>query len=133
MLEAVQMSVLPKVIETPKIAAVAKDGIQLIAVCRVTVRTNLQQFVGGATLGGLANVFRRSLVEIAKHVTVLVRHHRPLGGAGRRERRGATQRQRFAIEQCRIVVLRPFHLDKAPQGRCRAGHGPALRKQTVVA
>src|SRR3990172_261532 len=36
-LEAVQMSVIPKVIETPKIAAVAKDGIQLIAVCRVTV------------------------------------------------------------------------------------------------
>src|ERR671923_770585 len=47
-LEAVQMSVLPKVIETPKIAAVAKDGIQLIAVSRVTVRTNLDRLVGGA-------------------------------------------------------------------------------------
>ena len=47
-LEAVQMSVLPKVIETPKIAAVAKDGIQLIAVCRVTVRTNIERLVGGA-------------------------------------------------------------------------------------
>ena len=47
-LEAVQMSVLPKVIETPKIAAVAKDGIQLIAVCRVTVRTNIDRLVGGA-------------------------------------------------------------------------------------
>src|SRR5512145_414029 len=47
-LEAVQMSVLPKVIETPKIAAVAKDGIQLIAVSRVTVRTNIDRLVGGA-------------------------------------------------------------------------------------
>ena len=47
-LEAVQMSVLPKVIETPKIAAVAKDGIQLISVCRVTVRTNIDRLVGGA-------------------------------------------------------------------------------------
>ena len=47
-LEAVQMSVLPKVIETPRIAAVAKDGIQLIAVSRVTVRTNIDRLVGGA-------------------------------------------------------------------------------------
>jgi uncharacterized protein YqfA (UPF0365 family) len=47
-LEAVQMSVIPKVIETPKIAAVAKDGIQLIAVSRVTVRTNIDRLVGGA-------------------------------------------------------------------------------------
>jgi uncharacterized protein YqfA (UPF0365 family) len=42
------MSVIPKVIETPRIAAVAKDGIQLIAVSRVTVRTNLDRLVGGA-------------------------------------------------------------------------------------
>ena len=47
-LEAVRMSVLPKVIETPKIAAVAKDGIQLIVVSRVTVRTNIDRLVGGA-------------------------------------------------------------------------------------
>ncbi len=47
-LEAVKMSVSPKVIETPKIAAVAKDGIQLIAVSRVTVRTNIDRLVGGA-------------------------------------------------------------------------------------
>lgn len=46
--EAVKMSVIPKVIETPRIAAVAKDGIQLIAVSRVTVRTNLDRLVGGA-------------------------------------------------------------------------------------
>jgi uncharacterized protein YqfA (UPF0365 family) len=47
-LEAVKMSVLPKVIETARVAAVAKDGIQLIAVSRVTVRTNLDRLVGGA-------------------------------------------------------------------------------------
>jgi uncharacterized protein YqfA (UPF0365 family) len=47
-LAAVQMSVIPKVIETPRIAAVAKDGIQLIAVSRVTVRTNIDRLVGGA-------------------------------------------------------------------------------------
>ena len=47
-LAAVQMSVIPKVIETPRIAAVAKDGIQLIAISRVTVRTNLDRLVGGA-------------------------------------------------------------------------------------
>ena len=47
-LEAVKMSVIPKVIETASIAAVAKDGIQLVAVSRVTVRTNLDRLVGGA-------------------------------------------------------------------------------------
>lgn len=47
-LEAVQMSVNPKVIDTKRVAAVAKDGIQLIAVARVTVRANIEQLVGGA-------------------------------------------------------------------------------------
>ena len=46
--EAVQMSVNPKVIDTPPVAAVAKDGIQLIAKARVTVRANIKQLVGGA-------------------------------------------------------------------------------------
>jgi uncharacterized protein YqfA (UPF0365 family) len=46
--QAVQISVNPKVINTPKVAAVAADGIQLIAVARVTVRANIQQLVGGA-------------------------------------------------------------------------------------
>ncbi len=46
--DAVKMSVIPKVIETPRIAAIAKDGIQLIAVSRVTVRTNIDRLVGGA-------------------------------------------------------------------------------------
>lgn len=47
-LEAVQMSVNPKVIDTPPVTAVAKDGIQLIAKARVTVRANIRQLVGGA-------------------------------------------------------------------------------------
>jgi uncharacterized protein YqfA (UPF0365 family) len=47
-LEAVQVSVNPKVIQTPKVAAVAKDGIQVIAVARVTVRANIDRLVGGA-------------------------------------------------------------------------------------
>lgn len=46
--EAVQVSVNPKVIQTPKVAAMAKDGIQLIAVARVTVRANINRLVGGA-------------------------------------------------------------------------------------
>ena len=46
--EAVQISVNPKVINTPNVAAVAADGIQLIAKARVTVRANIQQLVGGA-------------------------------------------------------------------------------------
>ncbi len=47
-LEAVQMSVVPKVIETPPVAAIAKDGIELRAKARVTVRTNIERLVGGA-------------------------------------------------------------------------------------
>ncbi|MBT3646660.1 MAG: flotillin-like protein FloA [Flavobacteriales bacterium] len=46
--EAVTMSVNPKVIDTPPVTAVAKDGIQLIAKARVTVRANIKQLVGGA-------------------------------------------------------------------------------------
>ena len=46
--EAVQMSVNPKVINTPPVTAVAKDGIQLTAKARVTVRANIKQLVGGA-------------------------------------------------------------------------------------
>jgi uncharacterized protein YqfA (UPF0365 family) len=47
-LEAVQVSVNPKVINTPRVAAMAKDGIQLIAIARVTVRANINRLVGGA-------------------------------------------------------------------------------------
>lgn len=55
-LEAVKMSVNPRVIETPKVSAVAKDGIQLLAIARVTVRTNIDRLVGGA---GEATVLAR--------------------------------------------------------------------------
>ena len=47
-LDAVKVSVNPKVIETPRVAAMAKDGIQLIATARVTVRANINRLVGGA-------------------------------------------------------------------------------------
>ncbi len=55
-LEAVKMSVIPKVIETPLVAAMAKDGIQLKAIARITVRTNIDRLVGGA---GEATVLAR--------------------------------------------------------------------------
>jgi len=48
-LDAVKMSVLPKVITTPMVSAVAMDGIQLKATTKVTVRTNIERLVGGAT------------------------------------------------------------------------------------
>lgn len=54
--EAVTMSVTPKVIETPVISAVAKDGIELMVKARVTVRTNLERLIGGA---GEATVLAR--------------------------------------------------------------------------
>ncbi|WP_129596767.1 flotillin-like protein FloA [Anaerophilus nitritogenes] len=47
-LSAVQVSVNPKVIETPKVAAVAKDGIEVMVKARVTVRANIERLVGGA-------------------------------------------------------------------------------------
>lgn len=47
-LQAVQMSVLPKVIETPPVAAIAQNGIELRAKARITVRTNIERLVGGA-------------------------------------------------------------------------------------
>lgn len=47
-LEAVRMSVNPKVIVTPKVSAVAGDGIQLIAISKITLRANIQRLVGGA-------------------------------------------------------------------------------------
>src|SRR5690606_10201751 len=47
-LEAVQMSVNPRVIETPVVSAIAKDGIELSAKAKVTVRANINRLVGGA-------------------------------------------------------------------------------------
>ena len=47
-LEAVRMSVNPKVIQTPNVSAVASDGIQLVVICRITLRANIERLVGGA-------------------------------------------------------------------------------------
>ncbi|MCF7824271.1 MAG: flotillin-like protein FloA [Candidatus Marinimicrobia bacterium] len=47
-LDAVKMSVNPRVIETPKVSAIAKDGIQLFAIAKVTVRANIDRLIGGA-------------------------------------------------------------------------------------
>ncbi len=47
-LDAVRVSVNPRVIQTPNVSAVAKDGIELIATARITVRANLERLVGGA-------------------------------------------------------------------------------------
>lgn len=55
-LEAVKMSVTPRVIETPNVSGVAKDGIELLAKARVTVRANLDRLIGGA---GEATVLAR--------------------------------------------------------------------------
>lgn len=55
-LDAVKMSVSPKVIETPNVSGVAKDGIELLAKARVTVRANLDRLIGGA---GEATVLAR--------------------------------------------------------------------------
>ena len=73
--EAVQMSVNPKVINTPPVAAVAKGGIQLIAKARVTVRANIKQLVGGAgedtVLARVGEGIVSSIGSSASHKTVL--------------------------------------------------------------
>lgn len=73
--QAVQMSVNPKVIDTPPVTAVAKDGIQLIAKARVTVRANIKQLVGGAgeetVLARVGEGVVSSIGSAASHKTVL--------------------------------------------------------------
>ena len=72
---AVQMSVNPKVIDTPPVTAVAKDGIQLIAKARVTVRANIKQLVGGAgedtTLARVGEGVVSSIGSATSHKEVL--------------------------------------------------------------
>jgi uncharacterized protein YqfA (UPF0365 family) len=72
---AVQMSVSPHVIDTPPVAAVAKDGIQLIAKARVTVRANIRQLVGGAgeetILARVGEGIVTSIGSAASHKSVL--------------------------------------------------------------
>ena len=73
--EAVQMSVNPKVINTPPVTAVAKDGIQLTAKARVTVRANIKQLVGGAgeetVLARVGEGIVSSIGSAASHKVVL--------------------------------------------------------------
>lgn len=73
--EAVQMSVNPKVIDTPPVSAVAKDGIQLIAKARVTVRASIKQLVGGAgedtVLARVGEGVVSSIGSAASHKAVL--------------------------------------------------------------
>ena len=73
--EAVQTSVNPKVIDTPPVAAVAKNGIQLIAKARVTVRANIQQLVGGAgedtILAGDLAKYSRASAKVSSRASVL--------------------------------------------------------------
>lgn len=73
--EAVTMSVNPKVIDTPPVAAVAKDGIQLIAKARVTVRASIKQLVGGAgedtVLARVGEGIVTSIGSAASHKQVL--------------------------------------------------------------
>ena len=73
--EAVQMSVNPKVINTPPVTAVAKDGIQLIAKARVTVRAKIRQLVGGAgeetVLARVGEGIVSSIGSSASHKSVL--------------------------------------------------------------
>ena len=73
--EAVQMSVNPKVIDTPPVTAVAKDGIQLIAKARVTVRANIRQLVGGAgedTVLARSSENHKSVLENPDSISKLV-------------------------------------------------------------
>ncbi|MDD4592526.1 MAG: flotillin-like protein FloA [Parabacteroides sp.] len=73
--QAVQMSVNPKVIDTPPVTAVAKDGIQLIAKARVTVRASIKQLVGGAgeetVLARVGEGIVSSIGSSENHKTVL--------------------------------------------------------------
>ncbi len=81
--QAVQMSVNPKVIDTPPVAAVAKDGIQLIAKARVTVRANIKQLVGGAgeetILARVGEGIVSSIGSSESHKTVLERFNFEIG------------------------------------------------------
>ena len=87
--EAVQVSVNPKVITTPKVAAMAKDGIQLLALARVTVRANVNRLVGGAwTRRGRSNflaLIRKVIANIREYQEhIRVRDPAPLVRNGRR-------------------------------------------------
>ncbi len=74
-LDAVKMSVTPRVIETPRVSAIAKDGIQLFSVAKVTVRANIDRLIGGAgeetVLARVGEGIVSSIGSSASHKTVL--------------------------------------------------------------
>jgi len=74
-LEAVQTSVTPKIIDTPSIAGVAGDGIQLVVRARITVRANIQQLVGGAgedtILARVGEGIVNTIGSARKHTSIL--------------------------------------------------------------
>ncbi len=74
-LDAVKMSVNPRVIETPRVSAIAKDGIQLFSVAKVTVRANIDRLIGGAgeetVLARVGEGIVSSIGSSASHKTVL--------------------------------------------------------------
>ena len=78
-LEAVKMSVIPKVIETPVVAAVAKDGIQLKSIARITVRANIDRLVGGA---GEATILARVGEGIVSTIGSSDNHKQVFGKSG---------------------------------------------------
>ena len=93
--EAVQMSVTPKVIETPVVAAIAKDGIELRAKARVTVRTDIARLVGGAgeetVIARVGEGIVTTVRSAESHKAVLEnprpdQPHRAVQGPGRRHR-----------------------------------------------
>lgn len=75
-LEAVRMSVNPKVIETPNISAVAKDGIELLVKARVTVRTNINQLVQQIRTRACLRILILSLRLYCRRVLILEQHSR---------------------------------------------------------
>ena len=118
--EAVQMSVNPKVIDTPPVTAVAKDGIQLIAKARVTVRANIKQLVGGAgeeTI--LARVGEGIVSSIGSSENHKPRFHLQTGSP-----------QRFGCGDCiRNLVHRHRRYRHRQEHRSLSANGPGSSRQ----
>lgn len=134
--EAVQMSVNPKVINTPPVAAVAKDGIQLIAKARVTVRANIKQLVGGAgeetVLARVGEGIVSSIGSAASHKIVLENPDSisrvVLERASMPVRRSKSSRStsrtstwaRISAPSCRWIRRRPTRISPRPRPRSAA-------------
>ena len=129
-LEAVQMSVNPKVIETPFISAVAQNGIELKVRARVTVRANIDRLVGGA---GEATVIAR----VGESGKAYLREHKAELTAERRKsaEQRAKRRAQQAEPQAADKHLLEVHIPKEREIRgerkalARKKRGQAKRKQ----